>query len=99
MLHIVNKSPLLNSALASCLRLAQDGEAVILIEDGIFAATQGVAAGCGLADAVGRLEVYALAPDVDARGMTGRLTDGVKAVDYAGFVKLVVEHHTNQSWR
>ena len=25
--------------------------------------------------------------------------DGVTAVDYAGFVKLVVEHRTNQSWR
>lgn len=98
MLHIVNKSPAQTTALASCLRLAQDGQALLLIEDGVYAATQASAASSGLAAAMARLKVYALQPDVDARGMAGKLVDGVTAVDYAGFVALVAEHPNNQSW-
>jgi tRNA 2-thiouridine synthesizing protein B len=45
-----------------------------------------------------RLKVYALAPDLAARGMADRLIDGVAAIDYDGFVDLVVEHPNNQSW-
>ncbi|MDP3085227.1 MAG: sulfurtransferase complex subunit TusB [Rubrivivax sp.] len=98
MLHIVNKSPAQTSSLSSCLRLAQRGQALLLIEDGIYAATQAGAAACGLAAATAKLKVYALQPDVDARGMAGRLVDGVTAVDYAGFVALVAEHPNNQTW-
>ena len=50
MLHIVNKSPFECTSLASCLRVAQRGAAVLLIEDGIYAATTGsavAALGCG----------------------------------------------------
>ena len=98
MLHIVNKSHTERGALASCLRLAQDGSALLLIEDGIYAATQGAAAASGIAAATARLKVYALQPDVLARGMAGRLVEGVTPVSYAGFVDLVTTHRTNQSW-
>ena len=98
MLHIVNKSHTERNALASCLRLAQDGATLLLIEDGIYAATAGAAAASGIAAAVGRLKVHVLQPDVQARGMAGKLADGVAAVDYAGFVDLVAQHPNNQSW-
>jgi len=98
MLHIVNKSHTQTTSLQSCLRLAQAGSAVLLIEDAVYAATQAGAAGSGIAAAMSRLKVYALQPDVDARGMAGKLVDGVTAVDYAGFVGLVAEHPNNQSW-
>jgi tRNA 2-thiouridine synthesizing protein B len=98
MLHIVNKSHRQTSSLASCLRLAQDGHALLLIEDGVYAATQGGAATAGLAAATQRLKVYALQPDLEARGMAGALIEGVTAVDYDGFVDLVAEHATSQSW-
>jgi tRNA 2-thiouridine synthesizing protein B len=98
MLHIVNKSHRQTSSLASCLRLAQDGQALLLIEDGVYAATKGGAASANLADALKRLKVYALQPDLEARGMAGALIDGVTTVDYAGFVDLVAEHSTSQSW-
>jgi tRNA 2-thiouridine synthesizing protein B len=39
MLHIVNKSHMQTSALQSCLRLAQPGSALLLIEDAVYAAT------------------------------------------------------------
>ena len=41
MLHIVNKSPHQARSLESCLRLALPGHAVLLIEDGVYAATAG----------------------------------------------------------
>ncbi len=96
MLHIVNKSPAQSNALDTCLRLVQAGDALLLIEDGVFGATRG--GGAALADAAGRVKVYALKPDLDARGMAERLLDGVETVDYGGFVDLVAEHNTCQSW-
>jgi tRNA 2-thiouridine synthesizing protein B len=98
MLHIVNKSHRQTSSLASCLRLAQDGHALLLIEDGVYAATKAGAASAGLADALARLKVYVLQPDLAARGMAAALVDGITAIDYAGFVDLVAEHPNNQTW-
>ena len=98
MLHIVNKSHTQTNSLQSCLRLAKPGQALLLIEDAVYAATSGAAESSGLCDALGPLKVYALQPDIDARGMNGKIVDGVTAVDYAGFVDLVAEHPTNQSW-
>lgn len=98
MLHIVNKSHAQTTTLQSCLRLAQPGSALLLIEDAVYAATTHGIATSGLADAVKTLKVYALQPDLDARGMNGKLVDGVSAVDYGGFVDLVAEHNTCQSW-
>jgi tRNA 2-thiouridine synthesizing protein B len=97
MLHIVNKSPYQTNALDSCLRLAQPGSAVLLIEDGVYGAVRGGAAG-RLREALGRLKVYALAPDLEARGMAGRAIEGVTLIDYGGFVDLVCEAPNCQSW-
>ncbi len=98
MRHIVNKSPYEKNALDSCLRVAQAGNAVLLIEDGIYAAVRGGKSSEKLQQAAASLKLFALGPDVDARGMQGRLVDGVTVVDYAGFVDLVTSHSTNQSW-
>ena len=44
MLHIVNKSATERNSLESCLRMATQGSAVLLIEDAVYAASQGNAA-------------------------------------------------------
>ena len=98
MLHIVNKSHLQTRSLESCLRMVRDGDALLLIEDAIYAGTARGAASAGLAAAMKRVKVFALQPDMDARGMGGALADGVTAVDYGGFVDLVAEHSNSQSW-
>ena len=98
MLHIVNKSPLERNALDSCLATAQPGGAILLIEDGVYAATRGHAAERKLREAMERVEVYALTPDLEARGMANAVAPGVKLVDYGGFVDLVASHKTSQSW-
>ena len=98
MLHTVNKSPFAHNALEICLKHAKPGSAVLLIEDGVYAATTGTAVSQRLLDALATVSIYALKPDVEARGMQNRLIDGIKLVDYGGFVDLVVEHHAVQSW-
>ena len=97
MLHIVNKSPSERNALDAVLRIAQSGS-LLLIEDGVYAATRGNVAEERLRAAMARLKVYALLPDLEARAVADRVIDGVTPVDYGGFVDLVAEHPNCQSW-
>ncbi|OGS91914.1 MAG: sulfurtransferase TusB, partial [Gallionellales bacterium GWE2_58_10] len=71
---------------------------VLLIEDAVYAATAGNAFEVKLREAMGRLKVYVLQPDLEARGMGDRLIAGVTAVDYGGFVNLTISNNTCQSW-
>ena len=98
MLHTVNKSPFEHRALESCLKFARPGSAVLLIEDGVYAAARDTADARQVQEALKSVPICALKPDVEARGMAGELIDGVMPVDYAGFVDLVTEHPNNQSW-
>lgn len=98
MLHIINKSPLQNSALDSCLRVAKAGGEILLIEDAVYAATAGSACEGKIRDAMANFKVYVLQPDLAARGLADRLLDGVNAVDYGGFVELTVANSNCQSW-
>lgn len=98
MLHTVNKSPFDNSTLETCLKFTRQGSAVLLIEDGVYAATRDTAVSKQVQEALKRVSIYALKPDVEARGMQHRVMDGVRLVDYGGFVDLVVEHNAVQSW-
>jgi tRNA 2-thiouridine synthesizing protein B len=97
MLHIVNKSPLDRNSLDTVLSTAEGG-AIILIEDGVYAATKGNAFEPKLKAAMAKFKVYALQADLEARGIADRVADGVTTVDYAGFVDLVADNKTNQSW-
>jgi tRNA 2-thiouridine synthesizing protein B len=97
MLHIINKSPLTNSSLDSCLRVAQSGE-ILLIEDAVYAATSGNAFENKIREAMGRFKIYVLQPDLDARGLGDRIIAGVSPVDYGGFVDLTTTNKNCQSW-
>ena len=97
MLNIVNKSPLDRNALDACLRVAAPG-ALLLIEDGVYAAVRGTAAAARVTAALERFRVYALLPDLEARAVADRVIGGVTTIDYGGFVDLVAEHNACQSW-
>lgn len=97
MLHIINKSPLVNSALESCMRVAQSGE-ILLIEDAVYAATSGNAFEGKICEAMERFKVYVLRPDLEARGLADRIIAGVSPVDYADFVDLTANNKNCQSW-
>ena len=97
MLHTVNKSPFESNTFDTCLGLAKSGSTVLLIEDGVYAATSGNSASEKIANANG-ISFAVLGPDLQARGLEGKLADGIKVVDYEGFVNLVAEHDAVQSW-
>jgi tRNA 2-thiouridine synthesizing protein B len=99
MLHLVNKSPTDRNNLDSCLRLAEAGSSVLLLEDGVYAALSKAASAEAVNLRMGELTFYVLGPDVSARGLDDKpLIDGINVVDYGGFVDLVVEHDAAQSW-
>jgi len=95
MLHLVNKSPYERNSLDTCIGYYRDGDAVLLIEDGVYAALKGGAT----APKLDGIDVSVLGSDLAARGFTeDKLVDGVKVVDYAGFVDLVEAKDKVQSW-
>ena len=99
MLHVLNKSPFHTRTLESCLAHIGDGSAILLIEDGIYAAMRGTPIEAKISGAMGKTAVYALGPDLDARGMThDKVVSGIKIVDYAGFVDLAAKHDSVHSW-
>ena len=98
-LHTVNKSPFERDALEACLRLAKKGSAVLLIEDGVYGAMSGTAVSDKVKQAMNDVSFYVLGPDVAARGMQeDKLIDGIKIVDYNGFVDLTTECDGVHAW-
>ena len=98
MLHTVNKSPTERNTLESCLKHLKKGSAVLLIEDGVYGALKGTASTKMIEQALKTNPIYALYPDIEARGMQDRVIDGIKLVDYSGFVDLAVEYPSVQAW-
>jgi len=98
-LHTVNKSPFATQTLASCLNHAKDGDAILMIEDGVYGAAMGTAMAGAVAAKAGTVSIFALSGDMAARGITeAKLIEGVKPVDYAGFVTLAADHDRAQAW-
>ena len=99
MLHTVNKSPFESSSLKTCLSLAKNGSDVLLIEDGVYGALTGSAHAPLVTEALGDVRVYALEPDLKARGLSGdRLIPGIEVVGYDGFVDLACANDKIQNW-
>ncbi len=94
-LHVVNKSPYEKNSLEVCIGYYQDGDAILLIEDGVYAA---MATG-KFASALAGKDLNVLRADLSARGIADdKVVDGAKLVDYGGFVDLVGSHGKVQSW-
>ena len=95
MLHVVNKSPYQTNSLDTCVGYVKEGDSILLIEDGVYAAVKGGKASANLDGKV----VAVLGPDLAARGIDQeKLVKGVTVVDYAGFVELTTKKDKVQSW-
>ena len=98
-LHTVNKSVFERNSLKSCLRFATEGSSVLLIEDGVVGAMQGTRLAAHIAQAMEKITIYALGPDMQARGLReNQVIDGIRIVDYEGFVDLTTAHDRVQAW-
>jgi len=93
LLHIVNKSPYSKNSLESCIRTAQKGDPIILIEDAVIGINAGGKAVDAIKAAMADHEIYAMSADIKARGID-KVMDGIKVTDYAGMVELVEQHKT-----
>lgn len=98
MLHIINKSPFQTTTLDSCLDTALPGSAILFIEDGVYAVAQGSAIQERMKAACSTFKVFALQPDLDARGATSKAMEGVTMIDYGGFVDLTIQYSTSHTW-
>lgn len=82
-LHLLNRP----EALDSCVAHVVDGDAVLLLGDGVYAAHDPRLAG---------LDASAIDEDADARAVA--LAPPVRPVGYDGFVALVTDHDASVSW-
>ena len=81
------------------LRLIRDDAAILLIEDGIYALRNNAAAADKLQAALEKHKIFALEPDLKARGIDPeQAVEGVSLVDYDGFVELATGYDKLQSW-
>ncbi len=99
MLHTVNKSPFERNTLKSCLRLAKKGSAILLIEDGVYGALGNSALKNEIESQKENFSFFVLGPDMIVRGISEEpLIEGIETVDYGGFVDLVAQYDSVQSW-
>lgn len=96
-LHIVSSSPFQTHALQSALKVVRNGDAILLIENGVYAAVDGPEMAQMLAGAADDLMVYALEEDLNARALPSVGKHVIKA-SYTDFVQLVCQHNNSVSW-
>ena len=95
----MNKSPFEKNALESCLRLASEGDHVLLIEDAVVWAVANNHFDKFIQNAQAYLKFYVLGPDLKARGLGNKsMVTNVSVIDYGEFVDLTEAHHPVQSW-
>ena len=95
-LHTINKSPFSDSSLEDCLRLCSPGDAILLIENGVYATQQHRHSDLMIA-LHDRVDFFALQADLEARGLTTQ-HDFIDRIDDTGFVELCIKYPKVQSW-
>jgi len=98
-LHLVNRSPGQSTALSCCLQRVRPGDAILLLEGGVYAAFKGSSVAPSLLESLADVTVHALAPDLALRGIAQQdILTGIVLVDYEGFVGLSISHSPIISW-
>ncbi|MCK5609087.1 sulfurtransferase complex subunit TusB [Candidatus Pacearchaeota archaeon] len=98
MLHIINKSPTNSPALKQCLKRAQQGSSILLMEDAAYALISKTEASSQIKQHMNRVSFYVLEPDIKARGIGEKIISGIQRIGYNDFVKLACSQHPVQSW-
>ncbi len=97
-LHTVNKSPFQSQCLCNCTDLIAPGDALVLIEDGVYALKLGGEERARLLNAIKQgTRVYALNADLQTRGLDSSWAE-IKTIDDSEFVELCCKHQRIQSW-
>lgn len=96
-LHIFSVSPSKTPLLTECCRALRDGDALLLLGEGVHAAAEGSDAAQRLESLPAGVSLRALDEDCSARGLK-QISARVTMTDYAGFVLLACEHARSVSW-
>ncbi len=98
-LHTYNKSLSTGEArLHNCLRMLAPGDSLLLLEDGVYVATQ-LQQGEPIRSMIpAGVTLYALTPDLAARGISAKIPSDFSGIDYAGFVQLCLTHPRVVNW-
>jgi len=97
-LHLLSKSPA-SGLLRQAARTFATGDGLLLLGDGVYCLREPR----GLAALPDDIKLYALAPDLRARGLALQdckesLAGGATILDYDGFVALCAEYDKTLSW-
>lgn len=92
-LHILNKAPAEAGVANDCFRSISQGDGLALIEDGVYHA---LSAQPSLMNK--ECQIFALQPDLEARGLSSRIESGTQVVNQAGFVDLCCQFEKSISW-
>lgn len=95
MLHTLSRSPW-HCDIDSLMRMVREGDALLLIQDGVLAAVEGNCFVDILSNAP--ISVSALKDDIDARGLAGQISTRIDVVSYTDFVNLAVQHAGQMNW-
>lgn len=95
MLHTLSHSPW-QCDIDALLRMLREGDALLLIQDGVLAAIEGSRFVEILNNAP--ISVYALKDDLDARGLIVQISTKIDVVGYTDFVNLTVTHTGQMNW-
>jgi len=95
-LHTLNQPPGNIECLKRCLSALSEGDALLLIEDGVLASLPAYAAHYDQIQV--KISLYALQADLDARGLNDLKDNRFMVVDDGGFVDLACEHDKVVSW-
>lgn len=96
-LHTVNKSPFSDPSFSDCVKLCQSGSAILLIEDGVYAAKNGSTYSQLIKKTVA-VKFYVLEADILARGIKDSICDQITIINDSEFVELCTTHNSVQSW-
>ena len=92
-LHVINKT---DPALwQTCVAALGDGDALLLIEDAVFAALPGYGHALKTPASV---QVLALSDDLALRGISARISAAVRHASWHDFVALSLQHDKVVSW-
>jgi tRNA 2-thiouridine synthesizing protein B len=95
MLYILSHSP--NQCdLPTLLRLTSEGDALLLLQDGVLAALAGSAHLDLLLNSP--ISLYVLQDDVEARGLSGHISRNASLIGYNQFVELTEQHRSQMTW-
>ena len=94
-LHTLSASPT-SPAFSDCIRLLGEGDALLLLGDGVYAALCETVP-CQHLMSTGA-DLYVLKPDAEAAGILKLMEGKVKLVDFDAFVALTEEFTRQQAW-